>query len=92
MGRWRSILSTNVFVIISSLLCFIQKPTFVLAGRFIYGLSTGMFTVFCPKYVSEVSPTEVKGPAGALSQIATTFGILVPFSIGIFFSDPTNDD
>jgi MFS family permease len=36
-------------------------------GRFIYGLSVGTFSVFCPKYISETAPIEVKGPAGALT-------------------------
>jgi len=36
-------------------------------GRFIYGVSVGAFSVFCPKYIAEVSPIEVKGPAGALT-------------------------
>lgn len=56
-------------------------------GRFIYGLSVGTFSVFCPKYISETAPTEVKGPAGALTQVCITFGILVAFSVGLGIGD-----
>ena len=56
-------------------------------GRFIYGLSVGTFSVFCPKYISETAPIEVKGPAGALTQVCITFGILVAFSVGLGIGD-----
>ena len=61
-------------------------------GRFIYGISVGAFSVFCPKYISETAPIEVKGPAGALSQVCITFGILVAFTVGLGIGDVDEDD
>ena len=89
-GRWKCILFTNLFVIMGAGLTIVSDKTIVLIGRFLYGIACGAFSVFCPKYISEVAPTEIKGPAGALSQICITFGILVPFSIGILY--PSIDD
>jgi hypothetical protein len=34
----------------------------------------------------------VKGPAGALTQISITFGILLAFSIGLGIGDVDTDD
>ena len=48
-------------------------------GRFIYGMGVGALSVFCPKYIAETSPIEVKGPAGALTAISIAFGVLVAF-------------
>jgi len=48
--------------------------------------------VFCPKYISETAPTEIKGPAGALSQICITFGILIALTIGLGIGDVDEDD
>lgn len=52
----------------------------------------GAFSVYCPKYISETSPVEVKGPAGALTQIFITFGILLAFCIGLGIGDVDQDD
>ena len=54
-----------------------DEPYVILVGRFIYGMSCGAFTVICPKFISEVAPTEYKGPYGALSQLMCVAGILV---------------
>jgi hypothetical protein len=51
----------------------------------LFGAAAGAFSLFCPKYLAEVAPTEYKGPIGALSQLCVTFGILLPFGLGIFF-------
>lgn len=68
LGRWNCILYTNFLVVAGcALTFFLDNSNLVLIGRFVFGLSCGCFSVFCPKYISEVSPTEIKGPAGALS-------------------------
>ena len=92
IGRWNCILLTNLFVIVGAGLTLIDDEYLVLVGRFFYGVSCGCFSVFCPKYISEVAPVEVKGPAGAFSQICITFGILLPFSIGLFYTDLDSED
>lgn len=80
---------TNLLVLLGSALSIIYDNYFCLvSGRFLFGMASGAFTVFCPKFISEVAPVEVKGPAGALSQIFCTFGILIPFAIGLGFPDP----
>lgn len=61
-------------------------------GRFIYGVSVGSFSVFCPLFIAEISPIEVKGPAGAFSQISVTFGILLAFTIGLGIGDVDQDE
>ena len=38
----------------------------------------------------EVAPTEVKGPAGALSQICICFGIVVPSTLRMVFNISTD--
>jgi len=45
----------------------IQNLPCLIIGRFLYGLASGAFSVFCPKYISETSPIEVKGQAGSLT-------------------------
>lgn len=51
---------------------------FLAGARFVYGLAIGALTVFVPKFISETTPTELKGPYGGISQIMCCVGILVP--------------
>ena len=98
-GRWKCIIMTNIFVILGSIICVVadqidDKITsliILIAGRFIYGLACGSFSFFCPKYISETSPVEIKGPTGFMSQINICFGILVPFLIGKALYKDTKD-
>ena len=85
MGRWKCVLLTNIFVIVGAGMTLVDNWTIFLIGRFLYGAACGGFSVFCPKYISEVAPIELKGPAGGLTQICITFGIIVPFTIGLFY-------
>ena len=39
----------------------------IYVSRFIYGIASGAFLVFSSKYICEVSPIEISGPAGSLS-------------------------
>jgi MFS family permease len=82
---------TNVFVIVGAAMTLVDNFDVFLVGRFLYGAACGGFSVFCPKFISEVAPLELKGPAGSLTQICITFGIIVPFSIGLLYQD-TDDD
>ena len=70
----------------------VDDLTTFMIGRFLYGVACGGFSVFCPKYISEVAPVELKGPAGALTQICITFGIIVPFTIGLAYPKTTDND
>ena len=46
-------------------------------------MCAGTFTVLCPKFISEVAPTEYKGPFGAMSQFMCVFGILAVTLMGL---------
>ncbi len=59
----------------------------VVAGRFIFGLGAGAFSVFVPSFINEITPTELKGPIGSSTQIFITVGILISYLLGITFPD-----
>jgi len=62
-------------------------------ARFVWGLAVGSFTVFVPKFITEISPTEMSGFLGGLSQTLLCSGILVPSLIALAIpKDPTADD
>ena len=49
------------------ILTLIDDFTVLCVGQFLYGLSVGSFSVFCPLFIAEVAPIEIKGPACTLS-------------------------
>lgn len=73
----------NVVTLIAGGLTLIPNLTTLCIGRFLYGAAAGGYSVFCPKYISEIAPTAIKGPAGCLTQICVTFGILVANALGL---------
>ena len=82
----------NVFLVIGVILTLISEFWVLCLGRVIYALAIGAFSVYNPKYIAETAPIEIKGPAGAVTQICITFGILVAFVIGLGIGDVDNDD
>jgi major inositol transporter-like SP family MFS transporter len=61
LGRWKCLMFGNVLCIVAAILSMIPNYPCLIIGRFVYGYAAGAFSVFCPKYISEVSPVEIKG-------------------------------
>lgn len=86
---------TNVLVVSGSALCILAdnidtvetSNVILYFGRFFYGLAAGSYSVFCPKYISETSPVEIKGPTGFMTQINVCLGILLAYIVGICFTE-----
>lgn len=81
------IIATNGAVLLAVGLCMINQPYVILVGRFFYGMASGAFSVFCPKYVAEMTPIEYRGPFGTLNQLMCTIGIVVIACMGIPIPD-----
>ena len=77
------IIANNILLLIAVGICMINKAGVILIGRLLYGMCAGTFTVMCPKFISEVAPTEYKGPFGAMSQFMCVFGILAVTLMGL---------
>lgn len=85
---------SNILVVTGCGLTLIRGYELMLIGRSIFGAAAGSFSVFCTKYISEVAPCHLRGTSGACCQCGLTMGILIPFSIGLYFSsspDPLDD-
>ena len=71
----------------STILCLIDNSGVILFGRFLNGMAAGAFTVYVPKYVSEITPKEFRGPFGAVCQFMCTAGIFFVALLGIPIPD-----
>jgi len=58
IGRRNCILLTNLLVLAGSLLCLVKKNMYAICvARFLFGAAAGCFSLFCPKFLSEIAPT-----------------------------------
>jgi SP family facilitated glucose transporter-like MFS transporter 1 len=76
LGRKRTVLVSNVFVVISSALMYYGEswPVLVL-GRMSIGLVGGVVQMVCGTYMTELSPVAVRGSVGVCSQLGIVLGI-----------------
>ncbi len=74
---------TNFVVMIACGLQQVKRLEVILAGRFLYGICGGAFSVFVPSFINEVIPIELKGYFGCSTQIFLTFGIMIANLLGV---------
>ncbi|CAL9134327.1 unnamed protein product [Musa textilis] len=83
IGRRRSFqLSTLPMIIGASLSASTTSLVGMLLGRFLVGTGMGLGPAVASLYVTEVSPSSVRGTYGSLIQIATCLGLITALFIG----------
>ncbi|XP_070612800.1 solute carrier family 2, facilitated glucose transporter member 3-like [Erythrolamprus reginae] len=86
-GRRNSMLLVNVLAIVGGVLMGLSKVAsaveMLIIGRFVIGVFCGLCTGLVPMYISEVSPTDLRGAFGTLNQLGIVVGILVAQIFGL---------
>ena len=62
----------------------------LITGRIIIGIAVGITSYVVPLYISEISPTRVRGALVSLNQLLITVGILASYLIDIAFANTEN--
>lgn len=83
LGRRRMVIGVGIFFAIGSI-CSALSPSigFLIASRFLLGLSAGSSTQIIPVYIAEVSPAEHRGKLVVLFQFMVVFGITIAYATG----------
>jgi len=85
-GRKNTLIVIGFLYLISALGSGIASNPYIFSFfRFIGGVGVGASTIAAPTYVSEIAPTEKRGPLVALYQFNIVFGILMAFVSNYFF-------
>ncbi|XP_010182531.1 PREDICTED: solute carrier family 2, facilitated glucose transporter member 3 [Mesitornis unicolor] len=86
-GRRNSMLLVNILAFAGGALMGFSRLAssveMLILGRFIIGIFCGLSTGFVPMYISEVSPTSLRGAFGTLNQLGIVVGILVAQIFGL---------
>lgn len=86
-GRRNVIFVTAILFAIGSIfLAFAPAAVFLVAGRVVLGLAIGVASFTAPLYISEVSPTKVRGMLVSLNQLMITIGIVVSYLVNLGFA------
>ena len=88
LGRKRiNIVASGIFVGGSIVTAVAQGPEVLIAGRLLLGLAIGIVSFSVPLYISEISPSDIRGRLVTFFQLAITIGILVSYFCGYYFAE-----
>lgn len=89
-GRKVAILVADVLFLIGAVIMAASpNPATLLAGRVLVGLGVGMASMASPLYISEASPTRVRGALVSLNSFLITGGQFLSYLINLAFTKVT---
>ncbi|ORY73693.1 general substrate transporter [Protomyces lactucae-debilis] len=82
-----SLLNCSVFLLGSLFMASANGLTALVLGRFVVGIGSGVSMVSVPIYLSEVSPQQIRGTVGVMTQISIVLGIMLAQVLGVFLTE-----
>ncbi|MGC4999850.1 MULTISPECIES: sugar porter family MFS transporter [unclassified Streptomyces] len=87
LGRRRAVaLEGAVFIVGTAIAATAPAYWQLLVGRVVLGLAVGAASATVPVYLSEISPTSIRGRVLSANQLMITVGILVSYLVDLAFS------
>ncbi|EFP78041.1 hypothetical protein PGT21_018677 [Puccinia graminis f. sp. tritici] len=88
-GKRNTLLLSAISIGIGSLLMSLSNFfSMILIGRTIIGIGCGINTVLVPIYLSEISPSQIRGSVGVMNQLAIVFGIFASQLVSLPLARP----
>eukprot|EP00252_Welwitschia_mirabilis_P006234 TRINITY_DN17059_c0_g1_i1.p1 TRINITY_DN17059_c0_g1~~TRINITY_DN17059_c0_g1_i1.p1 ORF type:complete len:556 (+),score=75.59 TRINITY_DN17059_c0_g1_i1:196-1863(+) len=83
-GRKRTFQLDAIPLILGALLCATAKTVQpMIVGRLLAGIGIGVSSSLVPLYISEISPTEIRGALGSVNQLFICIGITLAIAAGL---------
>ncbi|KAH6799284.1 plastidic GLC translocator [Perilla frutescens var. frutescens] len=83
-GRTKTFVLDAIPLAVGTFLCAISKSVeTMIIGRVLAGFGIGISSAIVPLYISEISPTEIRGTLGSVNQLFICIGILVALVAGL---------
>lgn len=88
IGRKSMIMITNLILIFGALGSFSsQNSAHLITSRTIVGLGIGLGSIMPSLYITEMSPSSIRGFLGILNQFSGFIGIISSYCVGLIFSE-----
>jgi sugar porter (SP) family MFS transporter len=83
-GRTKTFVLDAIPLAVGAFLCATaQSVQTMIIGRFLAGIGIGISSAIVPLYISEISPTEIRGTLGSANQLFICIGILAALVVGL---------
>ncbi|KAL0735769.1 hypothetical protein Bca4012_011979 [Brassica carinata] len=83
-GRTRTFQLDAIPLAVGAFLCATaQSVQTMIVGRLLAGIGIGISSAIVPLYISEISPTEIRGALGSVNQLFICIGILAALIAGL---------
>ncbi|XP_010549913.1 PREDICTED: plastidic glucose transporter 4 [Tarenaya hassleriana] len=83
-GRTRTFQLDAIPLAVGAFLCATAKSVqTMIIGRLLAGIGIGISSAIVPLYISEISPTEIRGALGSVNQLFICIGILAALIAGL---------
>ncbi|KAI3451776.1 hypothetical protein Pfo_008441 [Paulownia fortunei] len=83
-GRTKTFMLDAIPLAVGSFLCATaQSIETMIIGRLLAGIGIGISSAIVPLYISEISPTEIRGTLGSVNQLFICIGILAALVAGL---------
>ncbi|HET8559951.1 MAG TPA: sugar porter family MFS transporter [Marmoricola sp.] len=89
--KWTKCLSGCVYVAGALAAALAQDVMWLIAARFVLGLSVGTASFVAPEYISEQTPPKIRGGTVTYNQLMVTLGILLAYIAGYLLHPVTNN-
>ncbi|MFE8916224.1 sugar porter family MFS transporter [Streptomyces globisporus] len=87
LGRRKALGTIGVvFIVGTAIVSTANGYPALMAGRVILGLAVGAASATVPVYLSEISPTRIRGRLLTMNQLMITLGILIAYLVNLAFS------
>ena len=91
LGRKRLLMIAAIIFIIGTLSsAYSTTVPILIISRIVLGIAIGISSFTAPLYISEISPTRLRGALVSLNQLAVTVGIFVSYFVDEYFSKTGN--
>ncbi|GMH17366.1 hypothetical protein Nepgr_019207 [Nepenthes gracilis] len=82
-GRTKTFQLDAILLAIGAFVCATAQSDQTMIGRLLCGIGIGISSALVPLYISEISPTEIRGALGSVNQIFICIGILAALMAGL---------
>lgn len=89
LGQRKNLIVADYIIIAASIITILPSTACFGLGRFISGIGIGIYSMFCPLYLSEIAPADRSGKVGSMIMLFGCLGSL--FAFGLALALPTED-